>query len=269
MKCFPHKIKWLRFRYTTVIGVLLLIGGCALWKDTSTKIAMPISPGIENLQPAAVSKFTLGPGDTVEINVWRGEDLNRKILIGPTGIISYPFVGDIQANGKSTFQLRNIITETLSEYFKDVQVTVNLVSNQSKKIFVLGEVKRPGMFSMAGPITILEAVSMANGFTHDAKKKTILLVRGSLDKPELKSINLNAVLKEGDINQNVSLEPGDVVYVPTVAFARAENFFKRIYNIIAPIVSLEYGLAIAPMVEDTLNTSGKEGISIQLPSAIP
>ncbi|GAX60409.1 periplasmic protein [Candidatus Scalindua japonica] len=237
----------------------MIFGGCSFSKYTPSSVTETYNQKDEYIHAHVDPQYALGSGDIIDINVWREDDLNRRILINQSGEISYPFVGNIQINGMSMFQLKDIITETLSEYFINPQVTVNIVTSQSKKIFVLGEVRQPGMFNMFGPTTAIEAVSMASGFTRDAKKKNVLLVRGGLNDPDLKSLNLKAALKKGDITQNLALQPGDVLYVPTVAFASTERFFNRINSIIRPIINMEYGLAIWPQVEDTLNISGREG----------
>ncbi|MCR4319591.1 MAG: polysaccharide export protein [Candidatus Brocadiaceae bacterium] len=262
-----RRFKLSTFKFCTICSIILfIVGGCIFSKDISTNVS---NSGIEDIKPIAFSEFTLGPGDTIEINVWKNEELNRKALIGPSGGFSYPFLGDIQVTGMSIFQLRQIITKGIAEYFVNPQVTINILSNQSKKIFVLGEVNRPGAFQMPGPTNIIEAIAWANGFTHDAKERKVLLIRGDIKEPELKAINLNTALKKGDTTQNLFLRPGDVVYVPATTFASAERFFRRIQSIITPFVTLEYGLAIAPMVEDTLNTSGREKNQITIPITPP
>lgn len=205
-----------------------------------------------------VSEFTLGPGDILDISVWGIADLNKKILVGPTGYISFPFVGDIKAQGKSIFQLRDEIIAGLSESFVDPQVSVNITSNKSQKVFVLGEVNRPGIFQLPGPISVIEAISMANGFTRDAKERTVLLIRGDIENPELKTLDLYATLKKGDIAHNVNIRPGDIIYVPTTIIASAGRYFQHIYNIIRPIVTLEYGVALYPAAEAAIKGEPQE-----------
>jgi len=215
----------------------------------------------------SVSEFTLGPGDILDISVWGVKDLNKNILVGPSGYISYPFVGEVQVQGKSIFQLRDEITKGLSVFFVDPRVSVNITSNQSQKFFVLGEVRRPGIFQMPGPISAIEAISLANGFTQDAKEKTVLLIRGDIKNPELKTLDLNATLKKGDVTQNINIQPGDIIYVPTTTIASADRYFKQIYSIIRPIVTLEYGIALYPSAEAAIKGEPQEvPLIIRLPN---
>ena len=225
--------------------------GCVTQEKVSGE-EIPVSDVTQETKPIVLEEFELGSGDVIEITVWRNDDLYRKIQIGPTGLISYPLAGTIQVGGLSIFQLRDEISKALSEYLVDPQVGIYVVSYQSRKVLVLGEVNRPGVFQSLGRVSALEAVSMAGGFTLDAKPKTTLLVRGGLDSPELMTLNLEDVLKKGDITQNVSLQPGDILYVPVSPFASAERFFKRIDSILRPIVRLESGIILEPTVEDVL-----------------
>lgn len=240
----------------TVYILMILLIGCAKNKlslnsdnpDDIGKNEATISD--EKLR---VSEFTLGPGDEVEITVWGVDEMGRKLLIGPTGFISYPFVGDIQANGISIFQLRDRIANGLSDYFLNPKVSVNISSSHSKKIYVLGEVVRPGIFQMTGTNSLIEAISMAGGFTQDAKEQNILLVRGGLVTPVLRSLDLKAALRKGDLSQNILLKAGDIVYIPSSTFADTERFFKRIASIISPIVNLETGIVLEPTVENVFH----------------
>src|SRR3990172_12159106 len=155
---------------------------------------------------AKITEFILGPGDRLEIAVYRNDDLKRTIQIDPSGKIMYPLVGDIQAGGLSIFQLRDKVRDGLVKYVVDPQVTVGVVTVQSQKVIVLGEVKSPGFFQAESSITALEAISRAGGFALDGKKKSVLLIRGGLKKPELMNLNLDKALKEGDLTQNIALQ---------------------------------------------------------------
>ena len=230
----------------------LAVAGCATQEKNPAEnsSATVIS---EEVPPVVIQEFELGPGDIIEINVWRNDDLYRSIQIGPTGAITYPLVGTMDVGGLSVTELRDHIATGLSEYLVDPQVGISIVSYQSNKVFVLGEINRPGVFQSPTQISALEAIAMAGGFTLDAETKTTLLVRGNIDNPELITLNLSDALKKADVSQNVALMPGDVLYVPASAFASAERFFRRINSIIRPIVVAETGITLGPAVEDALH----------------
>jgi len=223
---------------------ILLFQGCA----SRRKIAKE-----EKVKPLVLKEFVLGYGDIIDITVWKREDLSKRILIGPTGVISYPFLGDVKVTGLTIHQLRDRIKSALAEYFKNPVVTVNITSNQSQKVFVLGEVRRPGVFQMAGPTFALEAISMAGGFTLDANENDVLLIRGAKEnQPEPRLLDLMASLEDGDIAQNAYLQPGDVLYIPTTTIASVDRLFQRVYNIIRPLFTIEYGIVLEPYAEEAI-----------------
>lgn len=196
-----------------------------------------------------VTEFILGPGDTIEISVYRNDDLKKTVKIDVSGIISYPLVGDIKAAGLGILQFRDKIRDGLSKYIVNPQVSVNVTSGQSQKVIVLGEVNKPGIFSLDSAMTALEAMSKSGGFTIDAKLKSILLIRGGLKKPELVTLNLETALNEGDFAQNVYLQNGDIIYVPAATIANVSRFFDYLARIISPLLSLESGYFTGQQIE--------------------
>lgn len=212
--------------------------------------------GDNNLNPAAeadaapddlrISEYILGPGDEVAINVWRNAELNMTQKIGPTGILSFPLVGDLKVSGMGITQLREELRKGLSRYIVDPQISVNVSGAKSKKVFVLGEVTNPGIFQLDGPMTVIEAVSRAGGFTLDAKSNNVLLIRGDINKPKLISLNIEKALEKGALKDNVSLQQGDVIYVPASFIADVDRFFGHLHNILSPIVLLESGITLVP-----------------------
>ena len=200
---------------------------------------------------AKITEFILGPGDRLEIAVYRNDDLKKTVQIDPSGKIMYPLVGDIQAAGLSVFQLRDKVRDGLVKYVVDPQVTVGVVTVQSQKVIVLGEVKSPGFFQAETSITALEAISRAGGFTLDGKKKSVLLIRGGMKKPELMNLNLDKALKEGDLTQNVALQRGDIIYVPRTTIADVNRFFSHLSTIISPLLQLESGYYIGQQIESS------------------
>ena len=192
-----------------------------------------------------ISQFILGTGDELEITVFRKDDLNQTVRIGPSGKIMYPLIGDIHAEGVSVFQLRDIIRHGLSKYTINPQVSVRIVSVRSKKVIVLGEVNRPGFLQPEAAVTLLEAISQAGGFTRDSEQKSILLIRGGMETPELRKLDLTKIFKEGDLSDNVLLQSGDIVYVPNTFISDVSRFFAHLSLIISPIVEMQRGYLLS------------------------
>jgi polysaccharide export outer membrane protein len=216
-----------------------LLSGCAT--SNKNKItALDTSPTQEKaLQEVRVKEFILGPGDRIEIMVYRHDDLTMTVQIDSSGKIMYPLVGDIHASGLSIFQLRDIIRDGLSEYLVDPQVSVCVLSVQSQKVIVLGEVKNPGLFSLEMPMDTIEAISRAGGFSLDAKQNSVLLIRGGMNDPQLIKLDIKSFLKAQDMSQNVVLHNGDIIYVPSSYIADVSRFFDHVSSIIRPFLQLE------------------------------
>lgn len=247
-------------RVVLIIFPLIVLGGivssCSQTKTAVKSAATEDIAADHAGQKGVVSEFIVGPGDELEITVFRHNDLNRKVRIPPDGVIFLPLIGEIPTKGVSIRQMRNQITEGYSRYLYNPQVSVEIIANRYQKVFVLGEVKNPGIFLIDTPISVLEAVSRAGGFTVDARQNSILLIRGEMDKPDLFRLDLKKALKNADLSQNPTLQRGDVVYVPATYIANVARYFQNIEAIIRPVVLLEQGIALYPQVQDVL--TGKE-----------
>ncbi|HHT9137091.1 MAG TPA: polysaccharide biosynthesis/export family protein [Candidatus Wunengus sp. YC60] len=263
-----------KYKLPLILSLMIaFLIGCASTgigtKDNNTKKTGDENPNentekIDNVS-IRMSTFILGIGDTVEISVYRQDDLKRTVRIGHSGIITLPLIGDVQAAGKDIFKLREEIKERLSKYMIDPQVTVNVTTVQSQKIIVLGEVNSPGIFTLEYDINVVEAISRAGGMTNDAKLNNVLLIRREQGKPTVISLNLKKAFKEGDISQNVSLMNGDIIYLPAVTIANVSRYFSHISQIVSPFVNLESGIVLWPQVKKVLQ--GKE--TGEVPLSIP
>ncbi len=221
---------------TAALILFLLLNGCATTEPTSN-IIQPPSEEITN--EIKLTEFILGPGDTVEITVYRHDDLKKTSQIDTSGKITFPLVGDIQAGGLSIFQLRDKIRDGLSEYIIDPQVSVSVTAVQSQKVYVLGEVTRPGVFVLNTPMNALEAISSAGGFTRDAKDNSVMIIRGNRDNPQFIKLDLEDALKKGDVAQNIQLQGSDVIFVPATFIADASRFSVYLRDLLWPILLSE------------------------------
>lgn len=221
-----------------ILTSLIIFGGCASTKEQN-QVNLFLGDGTEDSEEpikTEVSDLILGRGDEIEILVYRNEDLNRTIKVLPPGRYYYPLVGEIQTMGVGVFQLRDEIAEKLSKYIKDPQVSITIKSIESHKFSVLGEVNHPGIFPVDSVPTALQAITAAGGANADAKLSNVLLVRGDSNKPELRKLNLEVALKDGNFQDNVMLQPGDMLYVPTAPIANVEKFFIRLRAFTGPFV---------------------------------
>jgi len=183
-----------------------------------------IVPGV-----AKSADYILGTGDVLEISVYGQEEagLYQTVIIRPDGKISFPLVDDIQAAGLTPKQLDELITKKLSKRIPNPEVTVSVTEFPSSEyqVYVLGEVGMPGVFPIQGEMTLLEAITMAGSPTKNAYLDKVHVVRGGLKDSTIISINLNNIIKRGQVNKDIVLEPGDIVYVP-------EQFIVKINTVI-------------------------------------
>jgi polysaccharide export outer membrane protein len=238
---------------------LLFVYSCGSVQKTVVNGAEALTPPAAHVakQPR-ISELILGPGDVMEIAVYRHDDLNKKIQIPPDGRVSLPFVGEVQAAGQSVVQLREKITEGLSSYIVNPQVSITVAALRSEKVYILGEVQRPGIFALDSRMTVLEAISGAGGFTEDARWSDVLLIRGGPEKPQMVSLNLKKTLKEGDLSNNVALASSDIVYVPPTYIADVARFARHIEEILRPILLLEQGILFYPQLSDAITGTQTE-----------
>ena len=247
------KIRRLNFLYIgiAISALLILVSGCISTGKNVKNISELPAESEETPKELRISEFILGVGDTIEVTVYRQQDLKKVVQINSSGMITYPLIGDIRASGIGILQFRDNIRDRLSKYIVNPQVSVNVTSIQSRKYSVLGEVNRPGVFSLENPVDILEATATAGGFTTDAKLETVLIIRRGTSAPELYTVNLEKVMEGRDFTQNINLNNGDIIYVPATHIANVSRYFSHISKILAPFTTLENSYYIGQQIEST------------------
>ena len=163
---------------------------------------------------ALASEFTIGPGDVLDISVWRDESLSRTVTVPPDGIIAFPLIGDVDTNGMTVADLRAAISTRLEDYIQDVVVTVVLAEINSLNVYVIGKVNKPGAFSTIVETTVMQVLAMAGGLNPFASEKRIHILRKTPDGIQKIPFNYKEVLKGENLEQNIILQRGDVVVVP-------------------------------------------------------
>jgi len=180
---------------------------------------------------ASATEYVIGDDDVLHIAVWQNEDLNLEVVVRPDGKISFPLIGDVAARGMTITQLDEEITRRLSEYVRSPEISISLRKIGGSKVILLGEIQKPGVYSMAGQKTLLEAIGLAGGFTRDSVPSSIILIRGGLVNPSAQRINLSKALKGRDfLRQNIVLQAEDVVFVPKKFIADVNYFLGLIVD---------------------------------------
>lgn len=161
------------------------------------------------------SDFVIGPGDVLQVTVWKNDTLSRTVPVRPDGKISMPLLHDVQASGLTAMQLRDKIATALGEFMPNPEVAVSVNDVRSLRVSILGEVTKPGVLELRGQTTILEAIAMAGGFRDFASPSKITILRiDESGKTRRIRFNYNRAVSNGSDEENVVLRSGDVVVVP-------------------------------------------------------
>lgn len=159
--------------------------------------------------------YVIGPSDVLQINVWKNPELSvQQVPVRPDGRISAPLVNDVQAEGLTTDQLKQILTDKLAEYVTAPDVTVVVLQINSRKVYVLGEVGRPGPVLLTQDMRVLDAVSVAGGFTAFADKNGVKVIRRGKDGAVIEyRFRYGDFVTGTQDNANMLLENGDTIVV--------------------------------------------------------
>jgi len=161
------------------------------------------------------NSFVIGNDDRLAINVWKEPDLTRTIPVRSDGKISLPLAGEVQAAGRTPLQLEQDIATKLRNYITEPEVTVIVEQINSQKFNILGQVGKPGSYSLASASTVLDAIAAAGGFRDFAKQKAIYILRQNAGGVETRiPFNYKEVIKGKNSQQNIKLEPRDTIVVP-------------------------------------------------------
>jgi len=159
--------------------------------------------------------YMLNAGDTLDISVWKEEDLTKKdVIVRPDGKFSFPLAGQVLARGRTAAEIEAEITTRLKRYVAEPVVSVSVKSLDGCRIYVIGQVSKAGSFVMNPRVNVLQALSLAGGMTPFAAVNDIMVLRGSGEGQRAIPFHYGEVVKGRNLNQNVLLEAGDVVVVP-------------------------------------------------------
>lgn len=162
---------------------------------------------------AAEAAYLLNPGDVLRVSVWREDELNREVVIQPDGSLSFPLAGQVPAASRTPGDVERDIRKRLDRYIPDAVVSVELVEARGNKVFVLGEVNRPGEYQLARPTTVVQAISLAGGFTPFARSSKIRVLRVGRGQ-EVVTFDYDDVADGTRLESNLQLKAGDTVIVP-------------------------------------------------------
>ena len=180
-----------------------------------TVAALACGAAAAQAEDAAYAAYAVQPGDVLSVSVWKEPSLQNPVLVRPDGGFSFPLAGEIDARGKSVADLQQLIAERLKKFISDPVVSVSVQDVKGNKVYVLGQVNRPGEFVVNPSVSAIQALSMAGGTTVFANAGGIFVLRrGAGGIQHAIPVHYADILKGKGLEQNIELQSGDVLVVP-------------------------------------------------------
>jgi len=171
---------------------------------------------VRNLTDGAPREYVIGAGDVLEILVWKNADLSRTVTVRPDGKISLPLINDIQAAGLTPMELKEQIAKELRKFKEVPEVSVIVNEAKSRVVYITGQVARPGVYPLGPNATVIQAISLAGGFTPFADANNMVVLRrgeGSVKEQRIE-VSYKAILKGQTKYGDIALQAGDTIVVP-------------------------------------------------------
>ena len=199
-----------RWAVACLLSVVLFVGVVSNAGAADNAVKAPPPPqAISQAGP----EYRMGPEDQIRVSVWENAQLTLDLVVRPDGKISMPLIQDVVAEGQTAAELANTIHDRLLTFIKEPQVSVIVLQVNAPKYFVIGNVTRPGTYPLRSETSILQALSLAGGFTQFASPRSIKLIRNAAGKQEVRKVNYNKIIDE-DGEGNYLLKSGDTIVVP-------------------------------------------------------
>ena len=158
--------------------------------------------------------YVIGPEDVLSIVFWRDKDMSSEVVVRPDGRISLPLLNDLMAAGYTPDELRTVLIREASKYLEDANATVVVKEIHSRKVFVTGQVGKPGSYPLVGGLNVLQMIAHSGGLLEYADSKNIVIVRSEHGQEHRFKFNYKEVVKGKNVAQNIPLRPGDTIIVP-------------------------------------------------------
>ena len=189
-----------------ILSIFILLGACAGRAPIPTAATGPSEKKMED--------YIIGPGDVLDISLWKDEALTKQVTVLTDGKIFFPLVGEVMAAGRTVDELKQDLIERLKEYVPEPVLTVDVKQVQSMIVYVTGRVNTPGRYPVNTNVTVLQAISIAGGLNPFAKRSKIKIFRQEGGKTITFKFDYNEVVDGERLEQNIVLKRGDVIVVP-------------------------------------------------------
>lgn len=180
---------------------------------TPTPQSVITNPGSSAPALTLPKDYVIGVEDVLNVVFWNAKELSAEVLVRPDGKISLPILNDVPAAGMTPEQLAESIAKIGTKFVRDSGATVIVKAVHSRKVYVVGEVAKPGPFQLGNEMNVIQAIGEAGGFLETAKKGDVVIVRNENGKERRYKFNYNDVVRGKNVEQNIRLLPGDTILV--------------------------------------------------------
>ena len=240
-----------------ILAALFILGevsGCASSKASKKgaqkdelpykKVKYIRASDIAREERVSAENYSVEVDDVLEISVWQIEDLHREVVVRPDGKISFPLIGDVDAQGRTIEELRQDLVDKIKLYIKVPQVSVNIKEFGGKRAVLLGEVNSPGVIRFTSPIKISEAIALSAGFTGDANKGAVFIIRYlDTEEPAVIVADVNKIFFQGALSENIRVKQDDIIYVQTSMLSSFRDFMNNTFGPLVGYVEAYYGFS--------------------------
>jgi polysaccharide export outer membrane protein len=183
-------------------------------KMTAPTAAKAAAGAPSGVAAASLPDYVIGPHDVLSVLFWRDKDMTTDVVVRPDGNITLPLLNDVRAAGLTPDQLRERIATEAQRYMEDPSPTVVVKEINSRKVFITGQVEKPGPYPLSASMTVIQLIALAGGLKEFADGKNILVMRTDNGTQTAYSFDYQQLLKRKNLRQNIELKPGDTVVVP-------------------------------------------------------
>ncbi len=225
--------------FSSLIPFLFLMSACGVAQVTppliidEPKAMLPLPP----------AEYRMQVGDELHVKFYYNNELNEQVTVRPDGRISLQLVGQLMAAGFTPSELTAALKQRYSTELANPEVTIIVRKFEAQKIFVDGEVQKPGIIPINGTMTVMQSIASAGGMKQTGRMQDILLIRKAGNKPIVLPVNLRKALN-GEAGHDIFLQSYDIVYVPKTPIASINQWVREYIRNILPVnVTFNYDIA--------------------------
>lgn len=229
----------------TIIKIVMAVFVCAFLGACGPTAKYYSAAGVTKASTTqSLAEYRIQPGDQLDIKFFYNPELNEQIIVRPDGKVSLQLVTEMMAAGMTPGELTNQLKQAYGVELKRPEVAVIVRTFNDQRIYVDGEVLRPGVVTLPGPMTVLQAISQAGGMKETARLNEVIVIRkNSVEKPTTLVVNLEDAIEGTDLQQDIRVMPHDIVFVPRSAIGNVNVWVDQYIRRNIPIpVGLGWGI---------------------------